>query len=92
LVKVILLNPHEIIIRPVSTESAIERIEKENKLTFIVNINSNKKMIKDAFEKLYGVKVEKVNTYITPNGEKRAIIKLKKEYSASELATKIGLL
>lgn len=86
------LDPHEIIIRPVSTESAIERIEKENKLIFIVNINSNKKMIKDAFEKLYGVKVEKVNTYITPKGEKRAIIKLKKEYSASELATKLGLL
>lgn len=86
------MNPHEIIIRPVSTESAIERIERENKLTFIVNMTSNKKMIKDAFEKLYGVKVEKLNTYITPSGEKRAIIKLKKEYSASELATKMGLL
>ncbi|MDW7970339.1 MAG: 50S ribosomal protein L23 [Nitrososphaerota archaeon] len=86
------MDPHEIIIRPVSTESAIERIERENKLIFIVNITSNKKMIKDAFEKLYGVKVERVNTYITPKGEKRAIIKLNKEYSASELATKLGLL
>jgi large subunit ribosomal protein L23 len=86
------MDPYEIIIRPVSTESAIERIEKENKLTFIVNIKANKKMIKDAFEKLYNVKVEKVNTLITSLGEKKAIIKLKKEYSAAELATKLGLL
>ncbi|MCQ5336735.1 MAG: 50S ribosomal protein L23 [Candidatus Methanomethylicia archaeon] len=86
------MDPYEIIIRPVSTESAIERIEKENKLTFIVNIKANKKMIKDAFEKLYNVKVEKVNTLITSSGEKKAIIKLKKEYSAAELATKLGLL
>ncbi|RZN55389.1 MAG: 50S ribosomal protein L23 [Candidatus Methanomethylicota archaeon] len=86
------MDPYEIIIRPVSTESAIERIEKENKLTFIVNIKANKKMIKDAFEKLYNVKVEKINTLITSSGEKKAIIKLKKEYSAAELATKLGLL
>ncbi|MCC6012970.1 MAG: 50S ribosomal protein L23 [Candidatus Verstraetearchaeota archaeon] len=86
------MDPYEIIIRPVTTEAAIERIEKENKLTFIVNIKANKKMIKDAFEKLYNVKVEKVNTLITPTGEKKAIIKLKKEYSAVELATKLGIL
>ncbi len=86
------MDPYEIIIRPVSTESALERIEKENKLTFIVNLKANKKMIKDAFEKLYNVKIEKVNTLITSSGEKKAIIKLKKEYSAAELATKLGLL
>ncbi|MGQ9759061.1 MAG: 50S ribosomal protein L23 [Candidatus Methanomethylicaceae archaeon] len=86
------MDPHDIIIRPVSSESALDRLEKENKLTFIVTMKANKKNIKESFEKLYGVKVRSVNTCITNSGEKKAIIRLEKEYSASELATKIGLL
>lgn len=89
---VIVMDPTEIIIRPVSSESALDRLERENKLTFIVSGKANKKTIKEAFEKLYGVKVKSINTCITTSGEKKAIIRLEKEYSASELATKIGLL
>lgn len=89
---VIAMDYRDIIIRPVSSESALDRLEKENKLTFIVSLKANKKTIKEAFENLYGVKVRSVNTCITTSGEKKAIIRLEKEYSASELATKIGLL
>lgn len=86
------MEPYDLIIRPVSSESALERVEKENKLTFIVDINANKNEIKHAVEKLYAVKVKAVNTNINTLGEKRAIVALEKEFSASELATKIGLL
>lgn len=82
---------YRIIIRPVISETALEKIESENKLVFIVNRNSNKKMIKEAVEKLYDVKVEKVNTLILPNGKKKAYVKLSPEYSASEIATKLGV-
>jgi ribosomal protein uL23 len=82
----------DLIIRPVSSESALERLEKENKLTFIVSLDANKVAIKAAVEKLYSVKVKSVNTSIGPSGEKKAVVALEKEFSATELATRIGLL
>jgi len=36
--------------------------------------------------------VEKVNTLITRKGKKRAIIKLKKEFSAEDIAVKLGII
>ncbi len=82
----------DLIIRPVSSESALERLEKENKLTLIVSPDANKVAIKAAVEKLYSVKVKSVNTSISTSGEKKAIVALEKEFSATELATRIGLL
>ncbi len=86
------IDPYKILIRPVTTEKAISLIEKENKLVFIVDRRANKKQIKEAFEKAFNVKVEKVNTLITPEGEKKAYIKLAKEYSAIDIATRLGIL
>jgi large subunit ribosomal protein L23 len=81
-----------VILYPVLTESAIAKIEKENKLTFVVDLKANKTQIKEEIEKLYGVKVENVRILITPRGIKKAYVKLTKEHSAMDLATKLGLL
>jgi large subunit ribosomal protein L23 len=86
------MDPWRIIIRPVISESALRKIEAENKLTFIVDRNANKHLIKWAVEKLFNVKVDKVNTLITPKGEKKAYVKLSSEYSASDVASKMGIL
>jgi large subunit ribosomal protein L23 len=86
------IDPWKIIIRPVISESALRKIETENKLTFIVDRNANKHLIKWAVEKLFNVKVDKVNTLITPKGEKKAYVKLSSEYSASDVASKMGIL
>jgi large subunit ribosomal protein L23 len=80
-----------VVVRPVVTESALEVIERENKLVFIVSRKANKHMIRRAIEKLYGVKVMKVNTTILPTGEKKAYIALKPEFKASDIATKLGV-
>ena len=85
-------KPEEIIIRPVHTEKALRLIEKFNTLTFIVRRDATKPEIKKAVEELYGVKVEKVNTLITMTGEKKAYVKLRKEYSATDIASRIGLI
>ncbi len=85
------MDPHEIIISPDVTEKSVKMIEGENKLVFIVRREANKKQVKEAVEKLYDVKVEKVNTSITPKGIKKAYVKLAPEYSASEVATRIGI-
>jgi len=81
-----------ILIRSVSTEKALLKIERENTIVFVVDRKATKHQIKQAFERLFDVKVAKVNTHITPRGEKIAYIKLKPEYSASEVATRLGIL
>jgi len=86
------MNPYKILLYPLVTEKSVGMIEKENKMVFIVNRKANKQQIKEAFEKLFGVKVEKVNTLITRDGKKKAYIKLKKEFKASDVAVKLGIL
>ncbi|MEM0379451.1 MAG: 50S ribosomal protein L23 [Nanopusillaceae archaeon] len=81
-----------VIIRALITEKTIRLAEKENKITFLVNRNSNKKQIKEEVEKVFKVKVEKVNTIINPNGEKKAYVKLQKDYKATEILSKLGLM
>jgi large subunit ribosomal protein L23 len=67
-------------------------IEKENKITFIVNLKATKKDIKRAVEELYEVKVEDVNVLISRNGTKKAFVKLKPDYNATDLAVRLGIL
>ncbi|MCD6312355.1 MAG: 50S ribosomal protein L23 [Thaumarchaeota archaeon] len=86
------MRASEVIKRIVITQDAVSLIEKENKLTFIVDLKATKKDVKQAIEELYGVKVEKVNTMITPRGEKKAYVKLKPEYKAADLAVELGIL
>lgn len=74
------------------TEEAITLIETENKLTFVIDREANRKEIKQAIEELYSVKVEKVNTLIGTDGNKKAYVKLKPEFKASDLAVKLGIL
>ncbi len=83
---------YKIIIRPVHTEKAINLIEKENTLTLIVDRKASKGDIKRAVELIFGVKVEKVRTLITPHGEKKAYVKLLPEYKASDVAAHLGLI
>jgi len=86
------LDPYKIIVRALHTEKAIMKIEMENTLTFIVDKNATKKQIKEAVERIFRVKVERVNTVITIRGEKKAYVKLKPEYKAEEIATRLGIL
>jgi len=75
-----------------ATEKAIKLIESQNTLTIIVNKEATKIDIKKEIETMFNVKVEKINTLITPEGEKKAYVKLKKEFNASEVAHKLGML
>lgn len=80
-----------VIIRPLLTEKTLRLLEESNTLAFIVDRRATKHQIREEVERMFGVKVEKVNTLITPRGEKKAYVKLKKDYSASEIATRMGL-
>jgi len=67
-------------------------IEFENKLVFIVDRRYNKNQIAKAIKDLYEVEVESVNTSITRNGDKKAFVKLKEQYDASDIAIRLGIL
>ena len=77
---------------PISTEKAVRLMELDNKLTFMVERKANKNDIKKEIEKMFNVKVVKVNTLITPLGLKKAYVKLSKETPAIDVATKLGLM
>ncbi len=78
------------IIKPVATEKTMLHVEKENKLTFIVHKKSTKADIKKEVEERFSVKVESVNMLITKSG-KKAVVKLSTEYSADDIAGRIGI-
>ena len=82
----------QVIKYPLATEKSIRLMESENKLIFVVSLRSNKAEIKEAIEKTFKVKVVKVNTLLTPKGEKRAYVKLSADTPALDIATDLGLM
>lgn len=84
------MDAYAVLIKPHLTEKSMNAIDQKNELTFIVRRTANKPIIKSAFEKLYDVKVLRVNTQIL-NGEKLAYIKLAEENSAEDIAVKMGV-
>ncbi|AFG35488.1 MULTISPECIES: 50S ribosomal protein L23 [Fervidobacterium] len=74
----------DIIIRPIISEKSMN-LRAEREYVFEVDKNANKKEIKEAVEKLFNVKVERVNTLIVKPKPKRD---LRRGYMAREGHTK----
>ena len=85
------IDPAKILLHPVGTEKAI-RLLDQNKVVFVVDRRANKHAIKEAFQSLFNVKVQRINTEILREGVKKAYIKLHTDDSAIEVATNLGLL
>jgi len=84
-------DPWKVINFPHLAEKSMNMVEFDNKLTFIVRKSATKKEIKEAVEKLFDVKVLRVQTEVTPKGVKKAYAKLGPEHSASEIASRMGM-
>ena len=69
----------------------VRQIEIDNVLVFVVDRAITKKEVKDEVESLFNVKVAKVRTH-TQKNKKLAYVKLKPDYPAGDLATKLGLM
>ena len=74
-----------------STEKAVMKIEAENILTFEFDKRKTKEEIKKEIEELFNVKIESIRTLIK-NNKKIAYIKLKKDFLAIDVATKLGMM
>ncbi|KAK2090525.1 60S ribosomal protein L23A [Saguinus oedipus] len=77
---------------PLTTESAMEKIEDNNTLVFILDVKANRHQIKQAVKKLYDIDVAKVSTLIRPDGEKKAYVPLAPDYNALDVANKTGII
>ena len=78
-------------IKPMVTEKAVMMIEAQNVLTFQTDQKVTKDKIKKEIEELFKVKVEKVRTLVRGN-KKYAYVKLKREFPAIDIATKLGII
>jgi large subunit ribosomal protein L23 len=78
-------------IRAISTEKALRLLETENTITFNIDRKARKDELKKELVEMFNVKIENIRTHIT-RGKKMALVRLKKESSAPELATKLGLM
>ena len=58
------LDEYAILKFPLTTESAMKKIEDNNTLVFIVDLKASKKQIKGAVQKLYDIQTKKINTLI----------------------------
>ena len=77
---------------PLTTESAMKKIEDDNTLVFIVDEKANKSMIKQAVRKLYNIQVVKVNVLNRPDGLKKAYVRLTPDFDSLDVANKIGII
>lgn len=77
---------------PLTTEAAMKKIEDNNTLVFLTHLKANKNHIRAAVRKLYEIKVAKVNILIRPDGQKKAYVRLARDYDALDIANKIGII
>lgn len=57
------LDAYAIVKHPLTTESAMKKIEDTNTLVFIVDVHANKPQIKSAVKKLYNIDVQKASFF-----------------------------
>mmetsp|Transcript_14507 Transcript_14507/g.22017 ORF Transcript_14507/g.22017 Transcript_14507/m.22017 type:complete len:149 (+) Transcript_14507:92-538(+) len=86
------MDKYRIVQCPVTTESAMKKIEEINTLVFIVDMKASKQKIKQAVKELYEVKCAKVNTLIRPDGKKKAYVRLTQDFDALDVANRIGII
>ncbi|MCU4798875.1 50S ribosomal protein L23 [Halobacteria archaeon HArc-gm2] len=81
----------DILKHPHVTEKAMNDMDFQNKLQFIVDSGAAKPEISEAIEDQYDVSVEGITTQNTMDGEKKAVVRLSDDDDAQEVASRIGV-
>jgi len=76
---------------PHMTEKAMDDLDFQNKLQFIVEDDAAKPEISEAVSEQFDVTVVDVNTQVTPAGDKKAYVKLSEDDDADDVASRIGV-
>eukprot|EP01119_Soliformovum_irregulare_P006776 TRINITY_DN191_c0_g1_i1.p1 TRINITY_DN191_c0_g1~~TRINITY_DN191_c0_g1_i1.p1 ORF type:complete len:182 (+),score=39.38 TRINITY_DN191_c0_g1_i1:47-592(+) len=86
------MDQYRILRHPLTTESAMKKIEDNNTLVFIADLKANKNQIRDSVKKMYDISALKVNSLITPRGLKKAYVRLTSDHDALDIANRIGII
>lgn len=81
----------DVIKYPHVTEKAMNDMDFQNKLQFIVDDAAGKPEVAEAVESQYEVSVVSVNTQNTMDGNKKAVVRLSEDDDAQEVASRIGV-
>jgi len=81
----------DVIKYPHVTEKAMNDMDFQNKLQFVVDDQAAKPDVAEAVEGQYDVSVVDVNTQNTMDGEKKAVVRLSEDDDAQEVASRIGV-
>jgi large subunit ribosomal protein L23 len=81
----------DVIKYPHVTEKAMNDMDFQNKLQFVVDDGAAKPDVAEAVEGQYDVTVVDVNTQNTMDGEKKAVVRLSEDDDAQEVASRIGV-
>jgi large subunit ribosomal protein L23 len=82
---------HDVIEHPHVTEKAMDLMEFDNTLQFIVALSADKGDIQKAIEDGYGEEVTSVNTQITMDGKKKATVRFAEDDAAENIMSRIGV-
>ena len=86
------MDKYRVLKFPLTTESAMKKIEDNNTLVFIVDVKANKRQIKEAVQKMYEIQCQKINTLIRPDGQKKAYVRLTSDFDALDVANRVGII
>lgn len=78
-------------LRPLITEKAVMLIEAQNTLTFKAGKEADKPEVKKEIESLFKVKIKSIRSQVRRN-QKYFYVKLKPEFQAIDIATKVGMI
>ncbi|MFQ3293230.1 MAG: large subunit ribosomal protein L23 [Halobacteriales archaeon] len=81
----------EVVKYPLMTEKAMNLMDFENQLQFVVDLDATKPEIADNVEERFDVGVEDVRTQVTMEGQKKATVRLAEGDDAQEVASRIGV-
>ncbi len=76
---------------PLVTEKAMDLMDFQNQLQFVVDTDASKPEIRDAIEEQFDVTVDSVRTMVTMKGQKKATVTLSEADDAQEVASRIGV-
>jgi len=81
----------EVVKYPLMTEKAMNLMDFENQLQFVVDLDATKPEIAADVEERFEVTVEDVRTQVTMKGQKKATVRLSAEDDAQDVASRIGV-
>ncbi len=76
---------------PLVTEKAMDEMDFANKLQFVVDTGADKDEIATEVADRFDVTVVDVNTQVTPQGQKKATVRLSEDDEAQDVASRIGV-